>query len=289
MFQARIDLPDAPGELPAIVETMARAARRDRGGRLGTAALVVVYTEDQCLAEETAELLSASLERAGFEVLMCIRADGARWFPVGTGHAGDAVGRPYDVRSHALTSRSVYDGKVTFRSREELADSLAPVDPDLVEEVQAAHAALPPLAGGDRELLTREGQWLLALIRAAVAEGSVPVPEDIARMARAVAHPDVRDLTWCHADRQEAARHADLWRAVVQRCPQEIVASPAGVLAFMAWLSGDGALAWCAIDRSLSADPDHTLARLVADALQSATPPTSWRPVDRSVLALDAG
>ena len=55
----------------------------------------------------------------------------------------------------------------------------------------------------------------------------------------------------------------------------------AGLLAFAAWLSGDGALAWCAVERCLAADPDHTLAHLVARALEQAVPPSEWSPPSR--------
>ena len=34
-------------------------------------------------------------------------------------------------------------------------------------------------------------------------------------------------------------------------------------LAVAAWLAGDGALAWCAVDRCLCADPDHVLGQLL--------------------------
>jgi len=43
-----------------------------------------------------------------------------------------------------------------------------------------------------------------------------------------------------------------------------------------AWLAGQGALAWCAVDRSREADPDYGLAGVLAEALTSAVPPSSW-------------
>jgi hypothetical protein len=64
------------------------------------------------------------------------------------------------------------------------------------------------------------------------------------------------------------------------------VASPAAVLGFSAWLAGHGALAWCAVDRSLRARPGHSLACLVSDLLDAALPPTRWDPVDPCALAL---
>ena len=57
-----------------------------------------------------------------------------------------------------------------------------------------------------------------------------------------------------------------------------MLAPPASLLAFAAWLSGDGALAWCAIDLARQADPDYSLANLLAEALEGAVPPSAWSP-----------
>jgi hypothetical protein len=61
------------------------------------------------------------------------------------------------------------------------------------------------------------------------------------------------------------------------------------MLAFAAWLDGDGALAWCAVDRAREADPDHELCALVAETLENAVPPTTWTPVDPATLGLLSG
>ena len=64
-----------------------------------------------------------------------------------------------------------------------------------------------------------------------------------------------------------------LWTDLVRRAPDGLVSGAAGVLAFAAWTQGDGALAWCAVDRCFEDEPDHSLGRLVAEALERATPP----------------
>ena len=65
----------------------------------------------------------------------------------------------------------------------------------------------------------------------------------------------------------------------MRRVPPTLVAGPAAVLAVAAWLAGDGALAWCAVERCRAVDPDHSLARLVADLLDEACPPDLWDSV----------
>ncbi len=56
------------------------------------------------------------------------------------------------------------------------------------------------------------------------------------------------------------------------------------LLAFAAWLAGDGALAWCALDRCALADPDYRMAGLVAHTLEHALPPSAWTPLPESAL-----
>src|SRR3954465_5412779 len=70
--------------------------------------------------------------------------------------------------------------------------------------------------------------------------------------------------------------------------PPELRAPPATLLGFAAWLSGNGALAWCAVDCAQQCDPDYSLAALLADALAGAVPPSVWRPVPQDSLTLFA-
>jgi hypothetical protein len=287
-FHARIDLPDSPADLPDVVAPLVVAARRNGAAH----AMVVVYTDDECLAEEAADLLVDALGSGEVECLVALRADGRRWYPLGRDHLDPQalVGVPYDVRDHELTSRGVLDGRVTFRNRSELAESLASSDPDEVEEVLIAHGCLEPLGdGAPRRLLAVEAAWLNAAV-ARQLHGVAPFSSaEVARALRAVARQEVRDVAWCAITREEASAHARVWRDLVRRSPEELVAPAAGLLAFAAWLAGDGAFAWCAVDRSLRSDPDHALARLVAQALEGAVPPSAWSPMDPAVLDLDAG
>jgi hypothetical protein len=62
----------------------------------------------------------------------------------------------------------------------------------------------------------------------------------------------------------------------VRSAPTDLVAPVASVLAFLAWLAGDGALAWCALERAAEGDPPCSLADTVARALEQALPPALW-------------
>jgi hypothetical protein len=52
-----------------------------------------------------------------------------------------------------------------------------------------------------------------------------------------------------------------------------LTAPVATVLAYTAWLAGNGALANIALDRATHANPDYPLANLLRRALQAGAPP----------------
>src|SRR5437764_85511 len=69
--------------------------------------------------------------------------------------------------------------------------------------------------------------------------------------------------------------HVDLWRDVVRRARPDLAAPAAALLGFTAWRAGDGTLAWFAVQRALSEDPEYSLAHLMAEALLRALPPSA--------------
>jgi hypothetical protein len=66
---------------------------------------------------------------------------------------------------------------------------------------------------------------------------------------------------------------------LLRSAPDAQVPDVAAVTAFCAWQAGQGALAWCALDRCLEVDPDHRLAQCLAECLVRAVPPTAWAEV----------
>lgn len=277
-FSARVDLPDDPADLEEVVAELATAAERNGGGAR-TCALVVVYTDEHELAELASCLLTVELEALGTDVVVAIRADRNRWYRLGgedvDGQGGEGVA--YDITGHQLAARSVVDGRVLFASREELAASLDLGDPAHAQRVAAAHAALTPSTAASPSAVLAEERWLAAHLGSWLAQPPL-APAILAQLLRDVADPPLRDLVWGRMTRENAADHVRLWTSVVRHSPPALVAPAAGLLAFAAWLSGDGALAWCAVERSRAADPDHQLARLVARVLEGAVPPWEWTP-----------
>lgn len=298
-FHARVDLPQDPDEVPVMVEMLTDAVARNAIRRV----LVVVYTGDDVIAEQAFGPLHAALERGGVSVREAIRADGLRWYSM-TGCQDPccpAEGTPYDVSSHPLTAQAVLEGQVTLPTRQALADSLIGNDPDEIESVERAaegyvrallaaarHPLGPPAPEGPSRLLVQEGHWVGQRVRAFLADGVRLDHDEAGRLLTALTAIEVRDVAWAEMTRNNAGRHVDLWSDLVRRAPHELLAPPAALLGFAAWLAGNGALAWCAVERCQEAQPDYRLAGLLTQALAGAVSPEAWRPVPKSDLSLFA-
>lgn len=266
-FHARVDLPDRPDHIDAVVEALLVPALQHRPDKV----VFVAYSADADAASATVLRASDAFAAHGFAVLTPLRSDGSCWCEVRRGERA-AEPRPYDVRAHALTAQGVLEGRVTLASRAALAASVA-ADPgaaELVWQAWLAQAALPP--PGQRELCD--------LLDGGHGGRAAPLADaDIARIVRACQDPGVRDAAWCGLRRESAEDAVTFWSGVVVRTPDDLADGVCAVLAFAAWLAGHGALAWCALDRSFAADPACSLARLVADLLQAAVPPTAWSDI----------
>ncbi len=300
-FHARTDLPVDPldPEVDAMCDYIASVVERHQVSLV----LVVLYTDDEVLADVVHDELVEQLEEVGCRVGWALRAHAGRWWSLTDCPEDDepVEGVPYDLSGHEFDDHAVLEGQVTHGSREELAASLVGDDPADLELVQAAvQQAIRRLAGagrspfgpvirdGTRRHLVKEGHWVEDRVRRFLDDGERLVADEIGRLLVALVSIEVRDVAWSQMCRANAAQHVDLWRDVVRRTPEDLMPAPAALLAFAAWLSGHGALAWCALDRCQDADPEYGLAGLLTQALAGAVPPTAWQPVPREALGLFA-
>ena len=261
-FHARIDLPDDESDVDDVVDALLRPARLHGISKV----VLVVYDDDTAIADETAWCLHERFTAAGIEVFEVLRVHDGHYFAVLPGRRPEAYrGIPFEVGHHPFAAESVFDGRVTHTSREALAATLArdPVAAEPVAGLLTTTEALPPV--GVRPLILRH------------AGSRFPTPPDaVAALAVSLAQPELRDEAWRWLSRETARAYVEFWSDMVRRTPEELVPGPASVLAFTAWLAGEGALAWCAVDRARAVDPEHSLAGLVAEMLMSATSPELW-------------
>lgn len=288
---ARVDLPQRahPGEADGLAAHLAGVARRAGV----TSVAVVVYTADGALSRTVVDALVHRMTDARVEVACVVRSDGARWWSVH--EDGEWGGEPYDVSSHPLVVRSVVDGTVVLDSRQQLADSLRGDDAGEAEEIsRLAESVVAGVAAVTRTLsiagtspslavpagLQGDGWWLQERVRRFLWDGQRLEAADVARLTALLTTTTLRDVAWAEITHENAARHVDLWRDVVSRVPAHLRAAPAGLLGFSAWLTGNGALAWCAVECAQEAEAGHSLAGLLTQVLAGAVPPSAWQPPD---------
>jgi hypothetical protein len=283
---ARVDLPVDPRDAAGLAAHLAGVV--DRNG-VGAVALLL-YTDDAALAATAVDALVPRLAEVRCAVRCAARADGERWWLLGRPEQGP--GTPYDLGTHPLTAEAVVEGRVMLASRAELAGTLVG-DPAEVEEVEtwldeAADRLVTLLPS--REHLVLEGRWVRHRVRRHLADGRRLAASDVARLLLLLhATVELRDVAWAEMHHGNAREHVTLWLDIVRRSPDELRAAPASLLGFAAWLSGRGALAWCAVERAQEAQPGYGLAGLLSTALAGGVPPSAWEPLGPEHLTLFAG
>ena len=263
-FHARIDLPERTDPVRDVVDALLTPARRHRVGRVA----FVFYAAEPEPVRPTWRALRSACAEHGIAVVEALRTDGERWYPLlGGDRRLRELGVAYDVSAHPFAAQAVLSGRVTHPSRAALAAQLHP-DPRRTAAVDAALAATvvePPVDPARAE----------ALVRTHLAAVTVPEDAQAARLLRALVHDEARVAVSRSLDRSSARAHVDLWLGLLRRTPSPYVPGVASLLALAAWQAGDGALAWCAVDRCVEVDPGHPLAAYVASALTHAVPPSA--------------
>jgi len=285
-FHARVDLPEAGDDQLLVVDMLTEVVDRHGVGRVA----LLLYTDDAWTAATFHDAAMPAFADRGVQVLDVIRVGADRFHRA---RDVDDPGRPYDLTTHAFTAEQVVAGAVVERSRSELAATLDcrdEVDARAVDDAAARFDTrfdgLPAFVTVDGIVrdLAEQGRWIQRTVRRHVRHGEALSCEDAGRMLVLVAGVPLRDVAWAEMTRDDATRHLELWRDLVRRCPADLLPAPAALLAFGAWLAGQGALAWCALDRCTAVEPDYSMAQCVSLLLEQAVPPGVWIPIDESEL-----
>lgn len=276
-FSARVDMPLDTDERRFVVRTLIEPVRRHRLAQVA----VLIFSDDQQAARSVAHAFARRLSKVDTTLIDIIRADGERYdFPL---HPYVEAVR-YDVSAHPFAAEAVLMGRRTLPNRDALADRLVGCDEDQRDAVRAAAIA----GAGPRPDPEADRVWLRGLSERAASGHFVDAPLDARDAGRLlllisdeamsqVVLEQILHRALADDPAEQLTRLADFWADLVRRSPEELVAPVAAVLAFTAWQSGDGAFAWCAVERALAEDPDHVLAHAVSECLQEAVPPARRR------------
>lgn len=277
-FHARCDLGRTPQAREEVAQSLVRAARNNHVEQTA----VLVYAADRGAADEQGFALVSALLLAQLPVIECLWVHDGRWFELPDDHSGTA----YDLATHPLTARSVYAGKVVHPARGSLVDSLAPANDEDSHQVKLRTLELLARRQPPEHRLRAEALWVRERVRSYLETGVPLSAAGAARMLVACSHEPVRDVVWSQITRKSAGGMVDLFSDLVRRCPARLLPAVSALLAFAAWQAGEGALAWCAVERCVEVSPDYPLATRVADALEGAVPPSVWTPLADGSLAV---
>ncbi|MFE3291562.1 DUF4192 domain-containing protein [Rhodococcus sp. NPDC059234] len=255
----RIALVCARGEVDSVVAVVVD----DRAGRRGVHNALADEL-GACLAEYEIPLIGA---HALAEI-----AAAQRW----RGLLGDSSrGVLPDPSSSEVAAAQVLGGRAIRDSREELEAVLDP-DPARDRTRLAALIARSRDAGCAQAPPNRRVRLEFVLGRIADrASAVIPTDDEIVELALALADVRVRDALLSLAVTDEADAAEQLWIALARALPDPDRAEAAALLGFSAYVRGDGPMAGIAFTAALRANPDHRLASLLDDALQSGIRPES--------------
>lgn len=287
-FHARVDLPTCEESRRQVAHLLRSVLHRHRVGLVG----MLLYTDDAARAVLFADALVPQLLADGIAVVDVLRVEASRFYALDD---PTDPGTEYDLSTHPFTAQQVLEGRVVHQNRAALLDSLIGQDDEDCATLGAVADAYVDqlLASGHShgrlgDLLAAEARWVQRRIRSYLRSPQQLSALVAGRLLVLVAFDAVREVAWAEMTRAQAPLHVELWRDLTRRAPADLRSGAGSLLAFAAWLAGDGALAACALERCFGSDPEDRLAQQVDHLLESATPPTVWVPIPQSSLRVFA-
>lgn len=286
----RLDLP-APDEEAAVAdETAARAVQAG-----ADEVLVLVYTDERgrdgelprCdLVDDLVDLLADDGVAVPEAVLV---HGGRRWSylcadPGCCPRAGVPLPDRPTAAADAYAAEAVGRGTVVLPDREALRRSVTPSDHAVA--VAAREQAWDEL---DLVLTSRDlaatSAGLLSRLRERFARGerAAPTHSEALLVALGLRDTRARDTLMTAALDDDAAEVRDLLGQVVRLVDDEVAGPACTALGWLAYTSGEGALALVAVERALRAEPGCTMARLLLGGIDGMVPPAALREISRAV------
>jgi len=285
----RFDLPD-PADSQAAVALAGHAVDVLAAQRITTAA-AVGYGADGVVSPVVRALRSRAAA-AGITMIELLRAEDSRyWSYVCTNPTCcPPQGTPFDVADHPAARALTGGGHRVLTSRDELAATIASAGGESAvamgratrqAEKQIARCVGRMTRAGHRitrrPLLAAVGLVMVGEAIRRYRAGDTISTELAAWLTIALREVRVRDDAWARMLPAHRGEHRRLWTDLTRLARPGYVSAPASLLAFVAWQSGDGALANVALDRALADNRRYSMALLLRRALDSGAPPSMAR------------
>jgi Domain of unknown function (DUF4192) len=287
MLAFRYDLPNPPDA--ARSREIAQHATQVLTARRIKTAIAAGYGPGT-LVTPVAEALRTALLDAGITPRDLLRVQDGRYWSYACQDPGCCPpdGVPFDGPAHPAAAALAAAGVTARPDRAALAASLAPLTGRAAESARRAAeralrragefiAAAAQEADGERRFVEAGREAVHAAIGIYRRGGQITDHDQLAWLTVTLSDLRVRDDAWARMEPKFRAAHRRLWTDVVRHAGEAYVPAPASLLAFIAWQSGEGALANIAIERALAADPDYSMAHLIGQALDAGLPPSAAR------------
>lgn len=250
--------------------------------RVETRTVVVLgYSTDGRVRQTVADLAGA----LPFDLVDALAVGPDRWWSVlCDGGCCPVEGTAYDLSSHPLAAAAVLAGLPTTATREEIAALTDGPGADEADRLaQVARECETKLAGLGRR---RRKDRMRRGVQRALDAPAGPSETEAVELAVLALDVTIRDVAWAMMSRRAADDHVTMWRRVVAVTPPPYEAAPLGMLAMAGWLSGNGALLNCCIDRLERVAPDYSLLAICRDISEGAIHPRYFDALSRDLKQL---
>ncbi|MGY0230397.1 DUF4192 domain-containing protein [Longispora urticae] len=274
-FAVRVDLDECAEEPDHAALHLAEVLHDQRAD----AAVVIGYGAP---AQVTPVVDAARRALAGrsIPIIDALRVTENRYFSY-VCESGDCCppgGRAYDPGSTVVAAEATLAGKVALPDRSAFAQVIAPVSGAVREAMEEATdraesrfiAALEG-AGGQAALAAEGPAFVEAALNRHYAGGTLTDDEAAWLCALLLLLP-VRDAAAHLVEHRPDDPHLPLWTDLTRRAQPGLVAPVATLLAYAAYLDGQGALASLALERARADDPEYPLAGLLHQAMVAGIP-----------------
>lgn len=221
------------------------------------------------------------------QIIDAVRVSGQRYYPhlpAGWEQILPAAmdGVRFDTTTATVTATMVLGGSVAQPTRSALVDQFCPATGTERAEMHAATLRarhrlqhLTAVATDPAAAIALAGRTAADLVYSRHNSGDRLTDDEVAWLTVLLTDGAVRGHVWQRTHGHNG--HVTLWTDLTRRADPDLVAAPASLLAFAAWLTGDGVVAGIALQRALDADPTHVMANLLRAALDAGIPPTAIR------------
>ncbi|SPM27655.1 DUF4192 domain-containing protein [Mycobacterium terramassiliense] len=202
---------------------------------------------------------------------------GGRWHCVDRCGAGGPIDDP---SASPLAAAAVLDGRRLYARRADLQAVIA-LDAargaGLADALRRQAAKREAAQRDDPVGCARRDVRRALAVAKRVAAGETPSGTQLAALGCALRDAQVRDTLYALAVGERAGDAESLWALLARSLPEPWRVEALVLLAFSAYVRGDGPLAGVSLDAALRCDPQHRMAGMLDQALQSGLRPERIR------------